>query len=293
MMKKSIPAIIMIISTLLLLTGCNNKKEDLQPVSIGNLAFQYDAAFWQHKKSTNEAAPLEFTDAKGNVVSIYVSQESTYQHPLDMIQFFETMVSTKDNFEVFLKPTEIKVNDATWYEYGYSYKEGDILHKVYQRYYGKFYNAASISYTSTDKNYDYGYEEAVKLMSGINATVNNNDINEAKAQEFLVGEWDVAKSGYLVMKKDGTYEWYKDAKKDKNNMHYGSFGCDVENAVMDLKEGDGIYLVLFPEGLTVDGTEKEMTTYKIDYLISFEKGENEGYPMVNMSSYALYTITKQ
>ncbi|MDF2905161.1 MAG: hypothetical protein K0R34_482 [Herbinix sp.] len=291
-MKKGIQAIIIVLTTLLLFTGCNN-KEDLQPVSIGNLSFEYDANVWQYNKSTDEAAPLEFEDKKGNTVSIYVSQESTYQHPLDMIQFFETMVSTNDGFEIFLKPTKIDVNGATWYEYGYNFKDGDVLRKVYQRYYGKYYNAASISYTSTDKNYDFGYDKALKMMSGIKTSDMTNDVNEAKAHEFLVGEWDVAASGYLSLKEDGTYEWYKDSSKDKSNMHYGTYGCDVENAVMSLKEGDGIYLVLFPEGLTVNGSEEEMTTYKMDYIISFDKKEEEGYQMVNMSSYTLYTLTKQ
>lgn len=292
-MKKRIPVMIIILSALIMLVGCNNKKEDLQPVSIGNLTFQYNANVWKYNKNTDESAPLEFEDKKGNTVSLYVSQESTYQHPQDMIQFFETMASTNEGFEVFLQPAKVDVNGATWYEYGYSFKEGNTLRKVYQRYYGKYYNAASITYSSTDQNYEYGYDEALKLMSDIKTTDVNNDVNEAKAHEFLVGEWDVADSGYLVLKEDGTYEWYKDSDKDKSNMHYGTYGCDVENVVMSLKEGDGIYLVLFPEGLTVNGSEEKMSAYKMDYIISFDKNEDEGYQMVNMASYTLYTLTKQ
>ncbi len=292
-MKRRISAILIFLFTLLLFTGCTGKKEDLQPVSIGNLAFQYNANVWTYNKSTDQAAPLEFEDAKGNTVSIYVSQESTYQHPMDMIQFFETLVSTNEGFEIVQKPTKIDVNGTTWYEYGYRFKDGDLTRQVYQRYYGKYYNAASISYTSTDKNYEYGIDEATKLMSSIQATAVTNEVNEAKAHAFLVGEWDVADRGYLVLKEDGTYEWYKDNTKDKSNMHYGTYGCDVENAVMSLKEGDGIYLVLFPEGLSVNGSQEEMSTYKMDYIISFDKNEEEGYQMVNMSSYALYTLTKQ
>ncbi len=293
MMKKRISTMVLILLTLFLVTGCSNKKEDLQPVSIGNLAFEYNAKVWNYNKSSDEAAPLEFKDDKGNTVSLYVSQESTYQHPLDMIQFFESMVSTNEDFEVFLTPTKLDVNGTTWYEYGYRFKEGDHYRKVYQRYYGKYYNAASISYSSTDENYDQGYDEAIAIMSDIKTSEVNNDTNEAKAHEFLVGEWDVAERGYLVLKEDGTYEWYKDSAKDKNNMHYGTYGCDVENAVMSLKEGDGLYLVLFPDGLTVNGGKEEMTTYKMDFILSFEKDENGGYPMVNMSSYALYTLIKQ
>lgn len=290
---KKILSMIFILSTILLLIGCAGKSNDLQPVTIGNLAFQYNAGFWDYQKSNDDTAPLAFKDKKGNTLSIYVSQESTYQHPMEMIRFLETMVSENEGFEIFLKPTRLEVNGVEWYEYGYLFQEGNTVRKVYQRYYGRYYNAASISYTSTDKNYDSGFPEAMKIMSDIKVTETSNEANETKAHEFLVGEWDMADSGYLVLREDGTYEWYKDTAKDKNNMHYGTYGCDIENEIMSLKEGDGIYLALFPEGLTVNGSKENMSTYKMDYIISFEKNEKEGYPMVNMSSYALYTLTKQ
>lgn len=276
-----------------MLTSCSNKKEDLRPVSIGNLALNYDANVWEYNENTDQSAPLGFSDAKGNLVNVYVSQESTYQHPLEMIKFLETMVSTNEQYEVFLEPTETSVNGTTWYEFGYSYKDGITIRKVYQRYYGKYYNAASISYSSTEGNYKSGYDEAMKMMSEVKITDVTNDVNEAKAHEFLVGEWDLAASGYLVIKDDSTYEWYKDSTKDKNNMHYGTFGCDIENATLELKEGDGVYLVLFPEVLTINGVAEEPTSYKSDYIISFDKKGSEGYQMVNMSSYKLYTMIKQ
>lgn len=291
-MKKILP-IIMLFSVIMLITGCS-KKEELRPVSIGNLSFEYDANAWKYKESKDESAPLEFTDSHDNKINVFVSQESTYQHPMEMIHFYNTMVSGNKDFKVFLKPAKVEVNGSTWYEYGYSYKEGAIVRKVYQRFYGKYYNAASVSYTSDEKNYDSGYKEAVKLMSSIKASDVTNDANEAKAHKFLVGDWEVTGSGYLVLKDDGTYEWYSDSTKDKNNMHTGTYGCDVENASLSLKEGDGIYLVLFPDKLIVDGKEEEITSYKMDYLISFEQKENtEGYQMVNMASYNLYTILKK
>jgi hypothetical protein len=292
-MKKTVRAIF-ILSALMLLASCSSKKEELKPVSIGNLTFEYDANVWDHKESTTENAPLEFTDSKGNLISVYVSQESTYQHPMDMINFYKTMFSGYDEFKEFLAPKKVEVNGSSWYEYGYSYKDGTTIRKVYQRFYGKYYNAASISYSSTEDNYDTGYEEAVKMMSKIKASDVTNDVNEKKAHKFLVGDWEVKDSGYLVLKEDGTYEWYKDATKDTNNMHSGTYGCDVENATMSLKEGDGIYLVLFPEKLMVNGKAEETKSYKIDYLISFEQKEGvEGYQMVNMATYNLYTLIKK
>ncbi|HKL79432.1 MAG TPA: hypothetical protein VJ888_03230 [Mobilitalea sp.] len=290
---KKIIQVLLILSTLLLLTGCSNKKDSQHPVSIGNLAFSYDENIWTNVESTDKSTPLEFKDSDGNLVNIFVSQESTYQHPLEMISFIESMVSTYDQYEVFLDPTETTVNGTSWYEFGYSFHNGTTIQKVYQRYYGKYYNAASISYNSTEEKYETGINEALKMMSDIKVTDVTNDVNEAKAQEFLVGEWELVNSGYLVLYDSGAYEWYKDNTKDKNNMHHGTFGCDVENATMNLNEGDGIYLVLFPEGLIINGVTQEPTGYKMDYIISFDKKESEGYQMVNMSSYSEYTLFKQ
>lgn len=289
---KKIIQICFILSTILLLAGCST-KEDLRPVSIGNLAFNYDAKVWKHNQNKDQNAPLEFSDKHGNNISVNVSQESTYQHPLDMIAFFETMMSDKKDYEVFLEPTKIEVNGDNWYEFGFSYDDGSVVRKNYQRYHGKFYNAISISYNSTEENYDASYEEALKLLSDTKLTAVTNDENEAKAKKFLVGDWELEGSGLLVFKDDGTYEWYKDNTKDQNNMHYGTYGCDVENEKLGMKEGDGIYLCLFPEQLVVDGVAQDSFNYKSDYVISFENNESESYQMVNMTSYSLYTMKKQ
>lgn len=290
---KKLFQVLLVISTFLLLTGCSNKNENLQPVSIGNLSFNYDANVWAHKVNKDQNAPLEFSDTNGDLITVNVSQESTYQNPMDMISFYETMVSTNKDYKVLKDPTKIKVNGTTWYEFGYSYNDGTTNRKVYQRFYGKYYNAASISFTSTAKNYDTGYADALKMMSAIKTKEVSNETNEAKAHKFLVGEWDLGNSGYLVLHDDGTYEWYKDKTKDKKNMHDGTYGCDVQNTAMSLKEGDGIYLVLFPEKLIVDGTKEESTTYKSDYIIAFGTKTTDGYQMVNMKTYALYTMKKQ
>lgn len=289
-MKNLIKVFIMI-SALLLLTGCS-KKNELTAINIGNLSCHYDSKVWGLSK-TDEGAPLKLHDAAGNLLTFSVSQESTYQHPLDMIKFLEEMNSTTEGFQVLLEPTKIEVNGTTWYEYGFSFIEGSGIKKVYQRFYGKNYNAASISFTSTDKNYEAGLEEAMKIISDVKMTDVSNEANEAEARLFLVGEWEVKNSGYLVLKDDGTYEWYKDVTKDKANMHHGTYGCDVENATMQLNKGDGVYLVLFPEELIRDGSSEAPPVSKMDYIISFDMQGAEGYQMVNMASYKLYTLIKQ
>lgn len=286
---KKIPQGLLILSMVFLLTACS---KDSIPINFGNLTLNYDAKVWTLTKNIANA-PLELTDKSNNIISINVSQESTYQHPLAMISFIESLISGVDGFQVFLEPNEITVNDTKWYEYGYIYNEGSTTYKVYQRYYGKYYNAASITYTSTPDLYDSGYDKAIKLMSDINIEEINNDENEAKAKEFLVGEWDLDESGYLALSEDGTYEWFSDSSKDNNNKHYGTYGCDVENTNMNMAYGDGLYLVLFPEGLIINGVTDTSLQYKTDYLISLENDGAKEYQMVNISSYALFTMTKQ
>ncbi len=287
-MKKTIRGLLILL-VVFLFTACSKGSI---PVEIGNLSFSYDSKIWTVKSYT-ENAPLELTDKNKNKININVSQETTYQHPMSMIFFIESMISDQDGFQVFLEPNEITVNDTKWYEYGYLYKNGDTTYKVYQRYYGKYYNATSVSYTATAERYEAGYDEAIRLMSDIKVEEVSNEENEAKAKEFLVGEWDLNGRGYLVLSDDNTYEWYSDSSKDDNNKHYGIYGCDVENANMNMSDGDGIYLVLFPEALILDGVSEASMQYKIDYLISLGNQESEDYSMVNMSTYALFTITKK
>lgn len=287
-MKKNLQALLLL-SMVFLLTACS---KNTVPLTIGNMSIKFDDKVWTIVKNiANE--PLEFEDEFENKISLNVSQESTYQHPMAMISFIESLISENDGFQVFLQPNEITVNGTKWYEYGYIYENGASTYKVYQRYYGKYYNAASITYTSTPDLYDSGYDQALKFMSSIEVEDVSNKVNEEKAKEFLVGEWDLDGKGYLVLSKDGSYEWYRDASKDENNKHYGSYGCDVENANMSMVEGEGLYLVLFPEALVIDGVTETSLQYKVDYLISLDPEENGGYQMVNISSYALFNMKKQ
>ncbi len=287
-MKKILQGFIFL-SMVFIITACS---KDTVPVTIGNISFSFDEKVWTLVRNVvNE--PLEFADKDDNKLSLNVSQESTYQHPMAMISFIESLISENEGFEVFLEPKEITVNGTKWYEYGYIYKNGSSTYKVYQRYYGKYYNAASITYTSTPELYDSGYDEALKFMSDMKVEEVANEENELKAKELLVGEWDLDGKGYLVLSQDGRYEWFSDASMDNDNKHYGTYGCDVENSNMDMAEGDGLYLVLFPETLVVNGIADTSLQYKTDYLISLEGEESDGYQMVNLSSYALFNITKQ
>ncbi|HPU63042.1 MAG TPA: hypothetical protein PK304_02710, partial [Mobilitalea sp.] len=216
---------LLLFSVALLIPSCNKKN---RRVIIGNLSFDYDANVWELVEKSETNGPLELKDKANNVISINVTKESTYQHPMAMISFIEGLLSESDGFEIYKEPSKITVNGTEWYEYGYLFKVDTTTYKIYQRYYGKYYNAASVSFTSTIDKFDAGFEEALRLFSGIIVEEVSNKENEEKAKQFLVGEWDLNGKGYLILNDDGTYEWYSDNNKDKSNMHYGTYGCDVE-----------------------------------------------------------------
>ena len=135
--------------------------------------------------------------------------------------------------------------------------------------------------------------EALKVLNSIVMNVPDNAEAEAKAREFLVGEWDLGDSGYLVLNDDGTYEWYMMSDKDEKNMHRGVYGCDVENQSLGFSEGEGIYLVLFPEVLYVDGEQQTTSNAKYDYGISLQQQEDGSYQMMNVSTFVIYSMMKQ
>ena len=288
-MKKTI-YVLNIFLIIFLFTACGKNTSS---IILGNLSFKYDTKVWKMLEKSDESTSIELRDSNDNIINIYTSTESTYQHPMTMISFIEDILSSSEDFQVFQEPNEITVNGNKWYEYGYIYTVGSTTYKVYQRYYGKYYTAASVSYTSIIDNFYAGYDEAIKLMSQIKVNEEVNNENEKKAKEFLVGEWDLNKEGYLIFSEDGTYEWYSDKSKNKNNMHYGTYGCDVENPSLSLNEGDGIYLVLLPEALIINGKYESAIQFKNDFIMYFTEVENNGYSMVNIATYSLYTMYKQ
>ena len=66
----------------------------------------------------------------------------------------------------------------------------------------------------------------------------------------------------VVMNDDGTYMWYMESSKNEDNMHKGTYAGDVENSSVGFSEGEGIYFVLFPEVLYVEGEESKGGTDK-------------------------------
>ncbi len=108
-----------------------------------------------------------------------------------------------------------------------------------------------------------------------------------------MGEWDLGESGYLVMEQDSTYTWYMDSSKDEQNMHRGTYGCDVENAAAGFAEGEGVYFVLFPEVFYAEGKEGKTGSPKYDYLVSTEQQPDGSYQMLNGSTLVMYDMMKQ
>lgn len=268
-------------------------KDHLKQAGLGGLAMLYDDSVWMEDTAQEADNSLAFEDGNGSVLGISASRESVYQHPLDMISMSRQIYATYEGYEEIEEPTLVEVQGENWYEWSYRYTENGSDMETMQRFYARNYYAYTVSYVAAKDSFEAGKTEALKVMNSIVMNVPDNAEAEAKAREFLVGEWDLGDSGYLVLNDDGTYEWYMMSDKDEKNMHRGVYGCDVENQSLGFSEGEGIYLVLFPEVLYVDGEQQTTSNAKYDYGISLQQQEDGSYQMMNVSTFVIYSMMKQ
>lgn len=292
---------------LVLLAGCGASKEDaggsaeeyalemdsLKQAGLGAMSLLYDGSVWTYAEEESTDASLVFRDTDNSVLGISCSRESYYQHPLDMLNTAKQIYVTFPGYEEIEAPAEKQVQNDSWYEWVCQYEEDGVETIVLQRFYGRNYYAYTISYVAEKKAYDAGKNEALKVMNSVVMSVPDNEEAEEKAKEFLVGEWDLGESGYLVMEQDSTYTWYMDSSKDEQNMHRGTYGCDVENAAAGFAEGEGVYFVLFPEVFYAEGKEGKTGSPKYDYLVSTEQQPDGSYQMLNGSTLVMYDMMKQ
>lgn len=295
---------------IMLLSGCgaanenkaNNVPDDesryinvnnLKQAGLGGLVILYDDQFWTYDDTLGNDSSLAFTASDDSLLGITCSRESYYQHPLDMISISRQLNAVYENFEEIEEPTAISVQDDEWYEWIYKYEENGVETIALQRFYGKNYYAYTMSYVAEAATYESNKNEALKVMNSAVLNVPDNTEAEEKAKEFLAGEWDLGASGYLVMNDDYTYAWYMDGSKDEKNVHKGTYSGDVENSTLGFVEGEGVYFVLFPEVLYVDGEEGMTSNAKYDYAVSLEQQSDGTYPLINVSTFAMYSMLKQ
>lgn len=274
------------------------EQNDLQQAGLGGLAMLYDGNVWTEQPDQETDSSLAFEDKNESILGVSCSKESTYQHPQDMISMAKQIYATYEGYEEIEAPTELEVQGEKWYEWVIRYEENGIPTVSLQRYYAKNYYVYTMTYVAEETVYESGKSEAVKVMNSAVLSVPGNEEAEEKAKEFLVGTWSIGANsegdkGYLVLNEDGTYEWYMDSSKDPKNMHNGVYGCDVENATLGFDEGEGIYLVLYPEALYVDGEKGTTGSPKYDYAFSLEQAEDGSYPLMNVATFDIYTTYKQ
>ncbi len=304
-MKKNRIKLITCVIAVMLLSGCGaqsaqpestetyTEKDNLKQAGLGAMSLLYDDTVWTNDEAQGTDSSIVFRDVNDSVLGISCSKETYYQHPLDMLNTSKQIYSTFTGYEETEEPAEISVQDDTWYEWSYRYQENGTTMIALQRFYAKNYYAYTISYVAEEKCYEAGEKEALKVMNSVVMNVPGNEEAEEKAKEFLVGEWDLQDAGYLVMNDDGTYMWYMESSKNEDNMHKGTYAGDVENSSVGFSEGEGIYFVLFPEVLYVEGEESRTANAKYDYLVSLEQMEDGSYQMINGSTFAFYNMKRQ
>lgn len=292
-MKKFIKMSLMAFMAMTLLAGCGNSSANYKQAGLGGLVMMYDDTVWTPDEAGATDSSLRFEATENDVLGVSCAKEGMYQHPLDMIAMTKQIYSTYEGYQEITEPKKVEVNDESWYEWSFQYTEGDEVIKYLQRYYGKNYYAYTMSYVSDEAGFGKYKDEALKVMNSVVMSVPDNEEAEAKAKEFLIGEWDMGAAGYLVINQDGTYAWYMENTKDEANMHSGTYGCDVKNDALGFAEGQGVYLVLFPEKLVVEGKEGMTGSVKYDYGISMNINTDGSYPMINATTFNMYQLMKQ
>lgn len=289
---------VMAIVMAMVLAGCKSTAggeadDSYKQAGLGGLVFLYDDSIWTPDEEGSSESSLRFDAGENRMLGVSCSKEGLYQHPVDMLTVSRQIISTYPGYEELQQPIEVEVNGQSWYEWEYRYEEDGVTIVSLQRFFGKNYYAYTISYLADQANYDKSRSEALKVMNSVVITVEDNTEAEDKAKEFLVGEWDMGDAGYLVINEDNTYCWYMDNSMDAANMHTGTYGCDVENTTLGFGEGEGIYLVLFPKKLTIEGQESTTASAKYDYGISLKQLSDGSYSMINASTFSMYQLMKQ
>lgn len=247
---------------------------------------------WKYEEEQCNDNSLAFS--KGNsILGVSFSKEGAYQTPLDMADRVEMNYSSFEDYKEIMEPKLIEVNGETWCEMEFSFKEDGNDVTVYERCYGKNYNAYAVSFTAFSEEYEEDIEEAKMIMDTV--TMNVADYDETAAREFFVGEWGVGDGGLLILNEDGTYQWFMDAEsRDPAYMHEGTYGCDDEIKSMGTEKGSGsYYLCLIPEHFYNEGKEVEMSAHIYNFAVSHESTANDNvYQMINISTMGIYTIIK-
>ena len=267
--------------------------DNLKQAGLGGLTILYDESVWNYDEEQSNSSSIVFTTEDDTLLGVSCSKESYYQYGLDMAYTSRAMNSPYEGFEEIEEPTPVTVQGEEWYEWIYRYEENGVATMALQRFYGKNYYAYSMSYIAEEDNFETNKNEALKVMNSAVLNVPDNTEAEEKIKEFLVGEWDLSEFGYMVFNEDGTYAWYEDSSKNENNVHKGTYKGDVTNAALGFSEGEGIYFVLFPEVLYIDGEEGRTTNAKYDYAVSLEQQSDGSYPMLNTSTFSMYSMFRQ
>lgn len=275
------------------LSGCGQKEKEYKQAGLGGLVMLYDDSVWTSNEESATDSSLLFESGDNAVLGVSCSREGMYQHPLDMLQMTKQIYSTYPGYQELSEPKKIEVNDSSWYEWSCQYEENGQVMKSLQRFFAENYYAYTMVYVADNREFDKKQQEALKAMNSVVMTVPGNEESEEEAKKFLVGEWNMSGAGYLVIREDGTYTWYMDSDQKEDNMHTGTYGCDIENESLGFSKGEGIYLVLFPERLTMEGKEGVTANAKYDYGISLDQQSDGTYQMLNISTFSMYQLVKQ
>lgn len=259
---------------------------------LGDLTFYYNKK-WTYNAEQSKDASIAFTRGD-TLIGVVCTQENTYQIAPDMMtKSLEIAKSQYKDLTMIEDIKKVNVNDDVWYECSYKTGQGDDAQYSLQRTYGNKYSAYTFTYTGLKEDFEAYKSNAMTILDSCIMNVPDITAGEKEAKKELIGELDAGQYGYLELKEDGTYYWYSSSSKTMDNVHYGTYSCDNKIKSIDVKEGkNGYYLALFPSKYFVNGEEKDMGAYKIDFAISKNASKNADYQGINLTNYTIYDFVR-
>jgi len=273
-------------------TGKDSASPDKIEAGLGDLVLYYNNK-WFYDQEQSEDASLAFTRGD-TLIGVVCSKETSYQIPMDMAQNALYMAKQQyKDLNVLEEIHEITVNGETWAECTYETGSGKEKTISIQRCYGKNYYAYNVTYTGLEKDFEAYKSNAITILDSCVMSVPDNEAGETAGKKELAGELDAGTKGYLELKEDGTYYWYRDSNKTMDNVHYGTYICDNKIPSLNIQENhNGYYLIMLPEKYFVNGEETDMGTYKIEFAMSKTTANGADYQGVNLSNYTVYDFTR-
>lgn len=276
----------LIFFTLTMTTACNiqnkEKKETFHTLTIlHNSSWEFES-----DDTSTRSCKLRKDDA---MIEVDYKEAAIFSNPYDEFNRTTSFVKDFSNFKIITKPHHVTENDSDYYECVYQFGVQDSLNYISQWFIRDEYISYEITYSGHKESYDKYLEEAKHILTKMSIE-SKKEVSADVALDVVKGEYDGEESGYLILKDDFTYEWYKDSSLDKSNVHTGSFKCDNKVKALDVKEDEGYYLAITPEQFIQNSEKVDSAANQLNFGLIFNTDNSVRF--IDLNTNKLYKFKK-